>query len=173
MPRKKKSRKVGLIGVPLAPKAQRKPKQKPSDAQKKARTTLGKPSGTRNNPEQTSSKLQQPKGRLDPRIGSKKPVPLIIDEKPAKTPLKTKFFSPAKELESIEQNERFHTLLDRLDTGQSLSREEQTFVNTLTHRHKELCELLGIRDDESEEPKDKPLDDLYAQFEAIDINKLN
>lgn len=63
-------------------------------------------------------------------------------------------------------------MLDNLDSGQSLSREEQTFVNKLTQRHKELCELLGVSDDESEEPKDKPLDDLYAQFEAIDINKL-
>jgi ribosome assembly protein YihI (activator of Der GTPase) len=172
MPRKKKSRKVGLIGVPLAPKAQRKPKQKPSDAHKKARTTLGKPSGTRNNPEQTSNHSQQSKGQLDPRIGSKKPIPLIVDEKPEKTLVKPTFFSPAKELESIEQNERFNTLLDNLDSNQPLTREEQAFVNKLTQRHKELCGLLGVTDDESEEPKDKPLDDLYAQFEAIDINKL-
>jgi len=139
---------------------------------KKARTTLGKPSGTRNNPEQTSNNPQQSKGNLDPRIGSKKPVSLILDEKPGKTAVKPTFFSPAKELESIEQNERFSTLLDNLDSGQSITREDQAFVNKLTQRHKELCDLLGVTNDESEEPKDKPLDDLYAQFEAIDINKL-
>lgn len=169
MPRKKKSRKIGLIGAPLAPKAQRKPK--PTSNQKKTRTTLGKPSGSRNNPEQTSNQALQAKGNKDPRIGSKKPVPLIVEEKTLGTQVKPKHFSPAKELESIEQDARFHTLLDKLDTDQSLSREEQAYVTKLTNRHKELCALLGLNEDDSDEIKDKPLDDLYAQFESIDINK--
>lgn len=172
MPRKKKSRKIGLIGAPLPPKAQRKPK--PTSNQKKTRTTLGKPSGTRNNPEQTSNQVLQSKGSKDPRIGSKKPVALIVEDKTAKTQAKPKHFSPAKELESIEQDERFHALLDKSDTEQSLTREEQAYVNKLTTRHKELCTLLGVTEDETvdnDEIEDKPLEDLYTQFESIDINK--
>ncbi|WP_339900701.1 Der GTPase-activating protein YihI [Paraglaciecola polaris] len=167
MPRKKKSRKIGQIGTPLAPKVKRKPA---ATAPKRNKKTLGKPSGTRNNPEQTSTSNKQGKSIKDPRIGSKKPIPLIIDDAPRVKTAKPKFFSPAQELESIEQNERFGLLLEKLDADESLSKEERIFVNKLTARHQELCDLLGIanEDDSAADPSE---DDLYAQFESIDINK--
>lgn len=173
MPRKKKSRKIGQIGTPLAPKANRKPAPASPKRNKK---TLGKPSGTRNNPEQTSSQSRPSKVQKDPRVGSKKPIPLIVDDKPKARVTKPKFFSPAQELESIEQNERFGMLLEKLDSEVALSRQERAFVNKLTARHQELCDLLGISNDDgsmadagnSENSTD---DDLYDQFESIDINK--
>lgn len=167
MPRKKKSRKIGQIGTPLAPKTKR--KSVPA-APKRNKKTLGKASGSRNNPEQTSSSNQQKKAIKDPRVGSKKPIPLIIDDKPKAKVAKPKYFSPAQELESIEQNERFGMLLEKLDADQTLSKEERAFVNRLTARHQELCELLGISNEE-DEAADSSEDDLYAQFESIDINK--
>ncbi|WP_166422455.1 Der GTPase-activating protein YihI [Paraglaciecola sp. 20A4] len=167
MPRKKKSRKIGQIGTPLAPKTKRK---SAPVAPKRNKKTLGKASGSRNNPEQTSSSNQQRKTIKDPRVGSKKPIPLIIDDQPKVKVAKPKYFSPAQELESIEQNERFGMLLEKLDAEQTLSKEERAFVNRLTARHQELCELLGISNDE-DQSIDSSEDDLYTQFESIDINK--
>lgn len=170
MPRKKKSRKIGQIGTPLAPKTNRKPAP---ESPKRNKKTLGKPAGTRNNPEQTSSQSRPSKTVRDPRVGSKKPIPLIVDDKPKVKVTKPTFFSPAQELESIEQNERFAMLLEKLDADAALSREEKAFVNKLTARHQELCDLLGIadEDDSADTTGSQTENDLYAQFESIDINK--
>ncbi|GAC06265.1 GTPase-activating protein [Paraglaciecola agarilytica] len=170
MPRKKKSRKIGQIGTPLAPKTNRKPAPASPKRNKK---TLGKPAGTRNNPEQTNSQSKPNKTVKDPRVGSKKPIPLVVDDKPKAKVAKPKFFSPAQELESIEQNERFALLLEKLDSDVALTRDEKAFVNKLTARHQELCDLLGIadEDDSAENSESSAENDLYEQFESIDINK--
>ncbi|WP_339724061.1 Der GTPase-activating protein YihI [uncultured Paraglaciecola sp.] len=165
MARQKKSRKVGKIGVSKTPSNVRKPNEK------RVKKHLGKPAGSRNNEAITEN--QGPKKvNKDPRHGSKKPVSLIVESKTQKSePKKVKYFSPTQELAAIEQDTRLAALLDKIDLGKKISREDQQFVDKTLARHKVLCDLLGLND-EAEEPKESSdeLNDLYSKFEAIDIN---
>jgi ribosome assembly protein YihI (activator of Der GTPase) len=167
MPRQKKSRKIGQIGTPSAPKAKR--VTKVSD--RKTKKTLGKPAGSRNNPEQSKDN-QRGSGQLkDPRLGSKKPVPLIVSKKLVTTEHhKVKHFSPTQELNSIEQDERLMSLLEKSEAGAQLNREDKQYVDSKMARHQELCDLLGIVD-EPQEKEQQPEQDLYSQFESININE--
>lgn len=166
MPRKKKSRKVGLIGV------RKDPDHKPSEhrTERVRKPKKGKPAGNRHNVESSSKGTGKSSTQhADPRHGSKKPVPLIKEEKASKAPVtqaqKPKKISPAEELAALEADEKLATLLDKLDAGQSLKRDEQAYVNEKVARHGELCEILGIDlDDDSDD--DDPLD----AYDAINID---
>ena len=164
MARQKKSRKVGKIGISKTPSNARKP------TEKRVKKHLGKPAGTRNNEALTVN--QGPKKfNKDPRHGSKKPVSLIVETKEQKLAVKkVKYFSPAQELASIEQDPRLATLLDKIDLGKKIAREDQQYVDQTLARHKVLCEMLGF----SEEPEkviksSEQQTDLYSQFESINI----
>ncbi|MFT5838244.1 MAG: ribosome assembly protein YihI (activator of Der GTPase) [Flavobacteriales bacterium] len=165
MARQKKSRKVGKIGISKTPSNVRKP------TEKKTKKHLGKPAGTRNN-EALTVKQDIKKVNKDPRHGSKKAVSLIIETKEKRlTSKKVKFFSPAQELASIEQEPRFSALLDKVDLGKKITREEQLYVDQTLARHKILCDLLGLTQEPetSKEPSGQQTD-LYSQFESININ---
>ena len=62
-------------------------------------------------------------------------------------------------------------LLEKSDTGARLNREDKQYAESKMARHKELCELLGIVDEEPEDEKPEIPEDLYSQFEAININQ--
>ena len=165
MARQKKSRKVGKIGISKTPSNIRKP------TEKRVKKHLGKPAGSRNN-EALIIKPDAKKVNKDPRHGSKKPVSLVAVTKEQKSVTKkVKYFSPTQELAAIEQDSRFATLLDNLDLGKKITREDQHYVDLTLARHKVLCDMLGLTG-ESETIDDKPEQqtDLYSQFEAIDIN---
>jgi ribosome assembly protein YihI (activator of Der GTPase) len=165
MARQKKSRKVGKIGITKTPSNVRKP------TEKRAKKHLGKPAGSRNN-EALTVKQDLKKVNKDPRHGSKKPVSLIVDTKEQKlASKKVKYFSPAQELAAIEQDPRLATLLDKIDLGKKIAREDQQYVDLTLARHKILCDMLGLKD-ESEKPEEasEQQTDLYSQFESIDIN---
>jgi len=167
MPRQKKSRKIGQIGTPSVPKAKRVNKE----SDRKTKKTLGKAAGSRNNPEQSKDNRGGTRQLADPRLGSKKPVPLFASEKPdTAAPSKTKHFSPSQELNSIEQDERLMSLLEKLDGGARLNKEDSHYADSKMARHKVLCDLLGIVD-EPQEQDEQPEQDLYSQFEAININQ--
>ncbi|PJG83550.1 Der GTPase-activating protein YihI [Caviibacterium pharyngocola] len=111
----------------------------------------------------------------DPRIGSRKKVPLVVEfvNKPEKgltiPPVQpqenVKARDPMLELEQLENNECLNQLLDELDAGKKLSAEDQRFVDDCLARIAELMDELGIKDDEENE------EDLYRTFETIDINQ--
>jgi ribosome assembly protein YihI (activator of Der GTPase) len=165
MARQKKSRKVGKIGIAKTPSNVRKP------TEKRVKKHLGKPAGSRNN-EALTVKQDPKKANKDPRHGSKKPVSLIAETKEQKlASKKVKYFSPTQELEAIEQDPRFSDLLDKIELGKKISREDQHFVDKTLARHKVLCDMLGLSDD-AEKPTEasEQQTDLYSQFEAIDIN---
>lgn len=165
MARLKKSRKVGKIGISKTPSNVRKP------TEKRIKKHLGKPAGSRNN-EALTVKQDVKKLNKDPRHGSKKPVSLIAQTKDQKSAAKKiKYFSPAQELEAIEQDTRLASLLDKVDLGKKIAREDQHYVDQTLARHKILCDMLGLTN-EPEQPEvasDKQTD-LYSQFESIDIN---
>ena len=139
--------------------------------EKKKRKHKGLASGSRH------SALQNEQGshivnRQDPRIGSRKKVPLIVEfvNKPEKgqtipvAPV-VKKLDPAVELERLENNETLNELLDALDEGKWISKADQQFVDECLDRIAELMEELGIEDEDESE------DDLYRTFETIDINQ--
>ncbi len=159
---RKKSRKVGLIGVRKDPDF--KQSRKPANQSKK--TNKGRPAGSRNNLETTSkvsggSKSAQQK---DPRHGSKKPIALVVSPTVSKVQQR-KFATPAEELAAIEADSRLTALLEKLDNNKSLTREQQHYVETMMARHQSLCELMGI-DPEDEEDENDP----FAQLDAVKID---
>ncbi|MFT5297414.1 MAG: ribosome assembly protein YihI (activator of Der GTPase) [Paraglaciecola sp.] len=165
MARLKKSRKVGKIGISKTPSNVRKP------TEKRDKKHLGKPAGSRNN-EALTTKQDNKKVNKDPRHGSKKLVSLVAetkDQRPASK--KIKYFSPTQELAAIEQDPRLGSLLEKIELGKKIIREDQHFVDLTLARHKMLCDLLGLTskpdicDETSEEQTD-----LYSQFEAINID---
>lgn len=169
MARVKKSRKVGQIGIPKESWAPKKPRQSQAGKTKKHK---GNASGTRNSEVQTGAQSTGQNQNSDPRIGSKKPVPLLPKDKESNAESKKpRFFSPADELKSIEDDVKLATLLDQLDEGKPISKEQQAYVDATLARHKILCDLLGINNGEDEQ-KTSDEDDPFERFESIDINKL-
>ena len=165
MARQKKSRKVGKIGISKTPSNVRKP------TEKRVKKHLGKPAGSRNN-ELLIVKQDAKKANKDPRHGSKKPVSLVAETKEQKSVAKkVKYFSPAQELAAIEQDPRLASLLDKIDLGKKIAREDQEHVDQTLSRHKILCDMLGLTDvPEKSEPLSEEKTDLYSQFEAINIS---
>ncbi|MDC8829149.1 Der GTPase-activating protein YihI [Alteromonas gilva] len=158
MAKKKKSRKVGLIGVRKDPDFE----HKTSSGRVKKRK--GNSPGSRHNVEDKRQQKSTSGGNQDPRLGSKKPVPLI------KTPVATqkrKFATPAEELAALEADSRLISLLDKLDQGKPLNKDQQHYVDEHMARHKALCELMGITADADES------DDDEDEFAALDAIKLD
>ena len=138
---------------------------------KKKRKHKGLASGSRHsNAEQ--NKNNQVVEQKDPRIGSRKKVPLIVEfvNKPEKgmtipAVKEPKKLAPEVELERLENNEILNELLDALDEGKTISKADQQFVDECLDRIAQLMEELGIQDEDETE------DDLYRTFEKIDINQ--
>ena len=141
--------------------------------EKKKRKHKGLASGSRHSAVDAKTENQALDVK-DPRIGSRKKVPLMVEfvNKPEKgqtipvpqTESKTKL-DPMVELEQLENNECLNQLLDQLDEGKKLSAEDQQFVDECLARVEQLMTELGIaEEDENDE-------DLYRTFEKIDINQ--
>ncbi len=172
----RKSDKSDAVSAPKGGK-NRKPTRYELDLQareaKKKRKHKGLPSGSRtiDPAEQKKADSREVK---DPRIGSRKKVPLMVEF--VNQPEKGKIIKPVPveekprlsledELAQLENNECLNQLLDDLEAGKVLSAEDQHFVDSCLDRVHELMEALGIQDeDESDEA-------LLRQFETIDINK--
>ncbi len=126
---------------------------------KRLKKHKGHKAGSRANPDDDKNRQTGADNMVDKRIGSKKPIQLIVDEKqisPAKEkkPAKQKL-TPAQELEMLESDEQLDALLERLEQGGALSREEQNYVDSKLDRIDELMAELGIELDEDEEPEER------------------
>lgn len=102
----------------------------------------------------------------DPRIGSKTPVPLgVTTSAPVTRQHKPKsekpMLSPQAELDMLESDERLDALLERLEEGETLSAEDQAWVDAKLDRIDELMQQLGLSwDDEEEEEEEEKKEDL-------------
>ena len=141
--------------------------------EKKKRKHKGLDSGSRHSAPENKA-ANQVKEIQDPRLGSRKKVPLMVEfvNKPQKAQAVSAAKSepkatldPMLELEQLENNECLNQLLDQLDEGKKLSAEDQKFVDTCLARVEQLMDELGIADDEEND------EDLYRTFERIDINQ--
>lgn len=175
MTRQKKSRKVGQIGI-------RKQDARPEAAKphtKKKKTPKGQKSGNRNSLviETTSSNSPSTSAKKDPKLGSKKVIPLvvaeheIVEQKPqpivhkepevklAKVrPVET---TPEQELAALENDQILIALAERVESGEILSGKEAKYFNKNMTRFDELLDILGIEDDIDDEQPD-PIEKLGA-----------
>ena len=141
----------------------------------------GLKAGSRQAVEQETSGIKSGSGSKDPRVGSRKPVALVVE--PAKKPVAAK---PAKavktteqiaeqqakqlqlkleqELAAIENDERLNLLLDRLDDGLSVSADDEAWLDARLARHQELLVALGMDDDDDDVAEPASPDDLLQRF---------
>lgn len=102
----------------------------------------------------------------DPRIGSKKPISLLIDakeekdsnsNKPKISMVEKSILSPEEELTLLENDERLATLLTHLEEGKTLAKQEMAYVDRQLERIDCLLKIVGIELD-GKEDDDKPDD---------------
>ncbi len=131
---------------------------------KRAAKRKGLKAGSRQQVEQPKSKSGNSQSK-DPRIGSRKPVVLVVDDKQKKPAVpkavkeKKLVMTPEQELASIENDDRLNDLLDRLDAGETLEAAEQAWVDQRVDRYQELMDELGIIDNDDDEDDELPFDD--------------
>ena len=170
MASRKKSRKVGLIGVRKDPDY--KPPVK-ADGKKQSKKHKGKPAGSRHNIEQNkASSSSTASVKTDKRLGSKKPIKLVVENDnstkiaPKATP-KVRFKTPKDELAAIEADQRLTDLLNKVDNGEALSIKQQDYVDKCLARHRELCDLLGI-DVDLDDNEDN--EDPWSKIDSISLD---
>ncbi|RUO33701.1 Der GTPase-activating protein YihI [Aliidiomarina soli] len=165
MTRRKKTRKQGPLGVKSQPKNLR--EHGATDNSKKPQRSKGKPAGNRHaegaakSPAATAASRQN-----DPRVGSKRKIPLnaaspapVTAKKAAAEPL-----SPEQEFAALEENERLQTLLAKLDDGKALTAEDQQWVDRQLTRYRALAEKLGIDLEDDDDDSDDDLEP-WQRFE--------
>ncbi len=171
MAKRKKSRKVGLIGVRKENWPERPPKRVKTPSASK---TKGNESGTRQQLKQTNDAPQKNQ-KLDSKVGSKKPIDLNAYKPGAKkpvanTPKVVKYKTPQDELNAIENNQELEALLEK-QLSKPLTGSELAFVEKMTARYQDLCDLLGIKvEDDEESDQISENDDPFASLDAIKLD---
>ncbi|MBT0727774.1 Der GTPase-activating protein YihI [Rosenbergiella australiborealis] len=125
----------------------------------------GNVAGNRSHPKVAQNQGGTAPQKTDPRLGSKTPVPLIAEGKVAAAPVIHATAEPEKmsrqqELRMLENDPRLDQLLDRLEAGETLSSEDQTWLEARLDRIEELMVLLGIEIDDDEKD-DEAEEDMY------------
>ncbi|MBQ1784033.1 MAG: GTPase-activating protein [Gammaproteobacteria bacterium] len=86
------------------------------------------------------------KANRDPRIGSRKPIPLVglsPATVAAVAPLAIDCDEARRQLLALEADERFNALLDRVDEGETLNASEQAEFDAFINRHELLLDAAG------------------------------
>lgn len=131
---------------------------------KRQKKHRGHSAGSRANPTEQTSGSGKASNTKDPRIGSKKPITLVVEPslKPkekakVKPPVNEEKLSPEKELDLLENDQKLDALLERLENGETITKEEHQYVDKTLDRIDELMVLLGIElEDDAEDDNDLP-----------------
>lgn len=182
MTRIKKARSPGQIG---ARKENRETAEQSKDRKRKAKRK-GLAPGSRHNTGESGQHHGGTKAPQDPRLGSKKPIALVQGEtakpvkpaQPAKAPRPARVtpvidtdveaLTPEQELEQLENNERLNTLLDKVDAGEKLGKNDAGWLDKTLARHQQLLEELGLLEEDEDEPAEG--DDLWTRFMDADLD---
>lgn len=172
MTRIKKARTPGRIG---ARKENRETAEQSRERKRKAKRK-GLAPGSRHNVEGGKQSGHNQKSAQDPRLGSRKPVALVQEDNQQQQaavarakPVARPELSPEQELEQLENDERLNTLLDRVEEGDKLSKEDKSWLDRTLARHQQLLEQLGLLDEE-EEDDGEPGDDLWDRFMDAELD---
>ncbi|MGQ3905141.1 Der GTPase-activating protein YihI [Mixta calida] len=161
----KPARKPQTSAAPKVKRQSREDQNQEARDRKRDKKRRGHAAGSRANPIAQQNGKGNANKEKDPRIGSKKPVPLLKEgvtvAKPIKkAPVQQKpLMSPEGELAKLENDERLDALLDRLENGEVLSAEEQAWLDQTLDRIDVLMEQLGIGmdDDDADEEADEDM----------------
>ena len=158
--------------APRGSAAKSKRKEKPYGARSGSARAQTPESAVALLPVRAPGRVRQPENKSaaaakDPRIGSKVPVALVVDETKVKAKPQPKpkaeakpRLSPEEELAKLENDERLNALLDRIDDGETLNAEDQAYVDKTLDRIDVLMDVLGIElgeDDDEEEEKQEDI----------------
>lgn len=136
---------------------------------KREKKHRGHKSGSRNQDGASNGQKNGQNVQADPRIGSKKPIPLVVESnqpvaRPVvkEKPVAKEKLTPEKELEMLESNDRLDEILARLEDGETITAQEQQYVDTCLDRIDELMNILGIEyaDEDGDEEKEEKFDDI-------------
>ncbi|MGF1751644.1 Der GTPase-activating protein YihI [Vibrio cionasavignyae] len=183
MSRKKKSRKPGAAPEPVAVTRNRTQADVDGRLQKRLKKRKGQKAGSRHS-DGGESQRSGTSVKRDPRLGSKKKIPLIVADakKPSKQERK---LSAEKELELLENDAQLNVLLDRIESGENLGAGLQKYVDEKLDRMEVLMNRLGLvlpeeDEDDFDAPVDAPVakkktpasdDELLSQFEGINMDQ--
>jgi len=188
MSRKKKVRSAGNADVVVV--RQRSESDVEGRLRKKLKKRKGLKSGNRHSTASEAAKRANSAQR-DPRLGSKKKIPLVVEAK-AEPTKEERLLLAEKELAQIERDAQFSALLTRLDNGEKLGAGLQAYVDEKLDRIEVLMKELGLdtedfADDDEEdeiveaEPKEAKVaksakktrddDDLLSDFEDLDLDE--
>lgn len=183
MTRRKKSRKIGQIGTRKQDARPEKP-----DSGRTKKTPKGQKSGSRNSQllktEPTQTSASPVKGNK--KLGSKKPIPLVVDKKDNKqtettvpkehkqptitlTKANEPVLTPEQELLSIEQDPTLIELVERVEAGEVLTGKDAKYFNKYINRHEELMAELGL--DEEDVDVDVDVDEHAEQDKMLNANQ--
>ncbi|WED21907.1 Der GTPase-activating protein YihI [Vibrio sp. JC009] len=180
MSRHKKSRKPGSTGdTDLIVTRNRSESDVEGRLRKKMKKRKGLKTGSRHS-EANEAKQRGASKAKDPRLGSKKKIPLIVEEKKKPTKQERRL-SAEQELDMLENDAQLNVLLDRIDNGEKLGAGLQKYVDEKLDRIEALMNQLGLIEPEDEpeeeqviaEPKKQKRastdEDLLSQFEDLDL----
>ncbi|MDP5143590.1 Der GTPase-activating protein YihI [Rheinheimera baltica] len=179
MTRQKKTRSAGPNGSRhLSSEDIRKTREPKEQTKKKG---AGLKSGSRNSVALAEPATQQQSAKKDKRIGSKKPIALIVTDvaetatQPRVMPLpkaslakpKAETLTPEQELALIENDNYLQQLLVRVEQDEILTGKDAKYFNAKTARLEQLLQQLGLTDDDDSNEQIDPL----AAFESKDWRK--
>ncbi|MDV5172262.1 Der GTPase-activating protein YihI [Photobacterium rosenbergii] len=176
MTRKKRSRTTGMSDQVVTVKTRT---QHDLDGlqRKKDRKRKGLKSGSRHSmvtPEDARKAAQ----RKDPRHGSKKAIPLIVEPKKPMTKQQRRM-TAEQELQMLENDAQLMILLDRIEAGEKLGAGLQKQVDQKLDRIEQLMNQLGLLDEDEPEMDEEAVsgprsdDDLLDQFENMEFDGLD
>ena len=90
---------------------------------------------------------------------------MALIKAPTKAEVK-KYATPAEELAVLEADTRLSALLDKLDDDKPISAEEQRYVDEKMARHRILCDLLGIVEEDDDDDEDP-----FSGLNAISLDE--
>ncbi|MDP5255198.1 MULTISPECIES: Der GTPase-activating protein YihI [unclassified Vibrio] len=180
MGRSKKTRKLGAAGAPefvFKRGLNRSESDEEGRLRKKLKKRKGHSAGSRHS--QVTDERAKGQGQAkDPRLGSKKKIPLIVEPK-AKVSAQQRKLNAEQELEMLENDPQLNVLLDRLEAGENLGVGLQRSVDEKLDRIEQLMSQLGLLDEddvsESQTPKatgERSDEALLDDFDNFDINDL-
>lgn len=175
MSRSKKSRKPGAAGAPeFIVTRNRTESDVEGRLRKRAKKRKGLKQGSRNS-DVNEQKKQSAAQNRDPRLGSKKKIPLIVE--PVKKMTKQeRRLSAQQELEMLENDAQLNVLLDRIEAGENLGTGLQKYVDEKLDCIEVLMNQLGLLEPEQEEEDftvakgTRNDDDLLSDFEDINFD---
>jgi len=131
MTRRKKTRKTG----PLAPSKQPKDKRPSEVSTKGKKKGKGLRPGQRHLEHQKATATQsESSDEKDPRVGSRRKIELVM--------------TPEQELLQLQNDERLQSLAERFEEGETLSAEEQRYLDEKSERYETLISKLGYELDD-------------------------